>query len=142
MAGAGQTPAPSQPAPAATAKPKFVAPVRGEAEIGYTKPATKVVGDQVITVIKLRNMSTGAIAGLRVEEFWWDKANNPLPSDSQRLRKPLLPGEIALIELHTPKSTGMNRNNYKFSHANGTIKATLQPKIDGDPVQIVGRPTT
>ena len=52
-------------------------------------------------------------------------------ADSQRLKKPLMPGEVATIELHTPKNPGMQRNSYKFSHANGTVKTTLLAKIDG-----------
>ena len=126
-------PAAGQPAPAsntAAPRPKFVAPVRGEAEIGYLRPNTKVVDNMVVTVIKVKNLSNGAIAGLRVEEFWYDKVNTPLPSDSQRLKKPLLPGEVVTVELHTPKNPGMNRNSYKFSHANGTIKAKLLAKIE------------
>ncbi len=53
LAGA-QAPA-TAPAPAAgtAPRPKFVAPVRGEAEVGYLKPNTKVVGDQVVAVIKM-----------------------------------------------------------------------------------------
>jgi hypothetical protein len=106
-----------------------VAPIRGEAEIGYTKPVTKVVGNEVITTVQVKNLSTGAIAGLKLEEFWWDKGNNPLGGDVKRLPKPLLPQEVATIELRTPKNPNMQRNNYNFSHANGTVKAKLLTKM-------------
>jgi hypothetical protein len=126
-----QTPASTPQTPAATApRPKFVAPIRGEAEIGYLKPVTKVVNNEVVTVIKIKNLSPGAIAGLKVEEFWWDKANNPVGGDMKRVQKPMLPGEVAEIELRTPKTPAMFRNNYNFSHANGTIKAKLLAKIE------------
>ena len=38
-------------------------------------------------------------------------------------------GEIITITLETPSNPAMNRNQYNFSHANGEIKATLQPKL-------------
>ena len=121
----------TQAAPAAGApRPKFVAAVRGEAEVGHLKPVTKVVGSEVVTVFKVKNLSNGAIAGLKIEEFWYDKNNSPLPADAQRLPKPLMPGEVATIELHTPKNPAMQRNSYKFSHANGTVKTKLLAKID------------
>lgn len=137
---AAETAPPAEAAPAADAapaaegapaeRPRFVAPIRGEAEIGYLKPDVKVQGNQVVTTIKMKNLSNGAIAGLRVEEFWWDRNNNPLPADSQRLSKPLMPQEVAEIVLRTPKANDMARNSYKFSHANGAIKTQLLTTIE------------
>ena len=109
---------------------RFVAPIRGEAEIGYLKPDVKVQGNNVVTTIKLKNLSNGAIAGMRIEEFWWDSNSNPLPADSQRLREPLMPQGVAEIVLTTPKSADMARNSYKFSHANGAIKTQLLTAIE------------
>lgn len=116
-------------APAAPARPKFVTPVKGVAEIGYLKPVVKVVGEEVTTTMQIKNLSAGAIAGLRVDEFWYDKAGNMLPGDSFRVRQPLLPGEVTTVTLKTPKNPKMDRNNYQFSHANGQIKAKLLQKM-------------
>ena len=125
--------APAAPAAAPAAKPKLVAPVRGEAELGYTKPVVKrgKIGgkDFVITTIQVKNMAKGAIAGLKVDEFWYDKAGNPVTGDNYRHPRPLQPGEVITITLETPSNPAMNRNQYEFSHANGKIKATLQPKL-------------
>ncbi len=107
------------------AQSKFVPPVRGEAEIGVLTPVTKVdqKTNMVITTIKVKNLSTaGSIAGLKVEEFWYDKANNPVTGSRARLAKPLLPGEVAELKLETPRDPKMNRNQYVFTHANGKIK--------------------
>lgn len=120
--------APSQTAPAAPKK--FVQPVKGVAEIGYLAPQVKVAGTEVVTTMKIKNLSTGAIAGLRVDEFWYDKAGNMLPGDSERLRQPLNPGEVVTVELRTPKNAKMDRNSYQFSHANGQIKAKTLTKIE------------
>jgi hypothetical protein len=129
------TPAPeaqaSQPAPAA--RPKLVAPVRGVAQLGYTKPVVKnatIGGKQfVVTTIQVKNMANGAIAGLKVDEFWYDKAGNPVTGDNYRHRTPLQPGEIITITLETPRVPAMARNQYNFTHANGEIKTSLQPKL-------------
>ena len=102
-----------------------VTPIRGDAEIGVLKPVTSV--DQkaglVRTIIKVKNLSpTQSIAGLKVEEFWYDKAGNPVTGSRARLTKPLQPLEIAELKLETPKDPKMDRNSYTFSHANGKVK--------------------
>jgi hypothetical protein len=122
---------PASPAPAApAAKTRFVPPQRGEAQINMLKPVTKVVGDEVITRIKLKNMSTGSIALLRVDEYWYDKQGQMLPGDSQRVKKPIQPGEVVEVELRVPKNPKFYQNQYKFSHANGPIKTELVDKIE------------
>jgi hypothetical protein len=125
------TPAPEGQAPAA--KPRLVAPIRGVAQIGYTKPTVKrgkVNGkDFVITTMQIKNMAAGPIAGLKVDDFWYDKAGGPLPSDSYRHPRPLAPGEVITVTLETPADPRMNRNQWQFSHANGDIKPTLVPKM-------------
>ena len=110
-------------------RPRFVAPIRGPADIAYLAPDTTVESGEVVTKIVLQNRATGAIAGLKVDEFWWDASRNPLPGDSQRLRQPLMPGEVAIIELRVPRDNRMNQNQYSFSHANGAINATLVTEL-------------
>jgi hypothetical protein len=130
---AGQAP-PAAPAQGAAApRPRLAPPVRGEAELGYTKPVTKAgkVGgkDFIITTIQVKNMSAGAIAGLKVDEFWYDAAGDPVTGDTFRHPRPLQPGEVITVTLETPRNPKMNRNRYNFAHANGTIKPTLVPKM-------------
>jgi hypothetical protein len=139
-AAAGQTGQGAKPAAAApaagqapAAKPRLVPPVRGEAPLGYTKPvvkAGKIDGKEfIITTIRVKNLSTGSIAGLKVDEFWYDKAGDPVTGDTFRHPKPLQPGEVITVTLETPRNPKMDRNQYNFSHANGTIKAQLLPKL-------------
>ncbi|MBE56716.1 MAG: hypothetical protein CL479_09150 [Acidobacteria bacterium] len=106
-------------------RPRFIAPIRGPADIAYLAPDTNVENGEVVTRIVLQNRATGAIAGLKVDEFWWDSDRNPLPGDSQRLRQPLMPGEVVEIELRVPRDNRMNQNQYSFSHANGEVNAQL-----------------
>jgi len=118
-----QTAQPTQ-TPAAPATPtKWVAPVRGTADIQYVKPVIKVEKDgTIVTTFQVKNVSNGAIARLTIEEYWWDKNNSPVTGDKQFLKKPLMPGEVATVVLRTPKNPNMQRNSYKFLHANGDIK--------------------
>jgi hypothetical protein len=119
---------PTQSAPAARAR--WVPPVRGTATIGMLRPVTKVVGGEVVTKIKLKNMSQGSIALLRIDEYWYDRQGNMLPGDTQRIKKPILPGEVIEVELKVPKSDKFYQNQYKFSHANGDIKVEPLKKIE------------
>jgi hypothetical protein len=138
---AAAPPAAEQAKPAATpaagtaqapsaAPAKFVPPLRGQVELGFTKPVTKRTKNEIITEIKVKNLSTtGSIAGLKVDEYWYDKGGNPVTGDTFRHRKPLLPGEVITITLRTPFNEKMHSNNYNFSHANGTIKTKSMPKL-------------
>jgi len=122
------------PAPAAqpsAAPARLAPPVRGEAELGYTKPVSKRSPDGkfVVTSIKVKNLSQGSIAGLKVDEYWYDKAGDPVTGDTFRYRKPLQPGEVIEVQLRTPVNPKMDRNQYKFEHANGTIKTKAVPKL-------------
>ena len=76
------------------------------------------------------NAPEGAIAGLKVDEFWYDKKGDPVTgSQPFRYRKPLQPGEVIEVELKVPTDPRMFNNQYKFEHANGKIKTTKLPKL-------------
>jgi hypothetical protein len=121
---AAQTPA---------ARPRLSAPVRGVAQLAYTKPViknAKIEGrDFIVTTFQIKNLEKGSIAGLRIEEFWYDRAGDPVTGDDFRHLKPLQPGEIITVTLETPRNPRMDRNSYKFSHANGEIKPVMQPRL-------------
>jgi hypothetical protein len=92
--GVAQAQAPAQ-APAPAGGTKLISPVRGQAEIGYLTPVTKREGTMIVTTIKVKNMATAPIAGLKVDEFWYDKAGEPVTGAQPfRYRKPLMPGEV------------------------------------------------
>ena len=114
----------------AAAQTKLVAPVRGNAKVEMTKPATKVSAKEIVTTFLLKNIETAPIAGLKVEENWYDKAGNPVMGDTFRNPKPLQPGEVITVTFKTPRVPAMQRNQYLFSHANGIIKQQVVPKID------------
>ena len=131
VAAAGQA-KPAAPAPAApaAAPAKFVPPVRGTAEVGILKPVTKRTGNEIVTVFKVKNLSTtNSIVGLKVEDYWYDKQGNPVTGDQYRHKKPLMPGEVIEVTLRTPVNPKMDRNQYKFEHANGTVNPKTLPKL-------------
>jgi hypothetical protein len=109
---------------------KLISPVRGEAELGYLKPVSKREGNMIVTTIKVKNLASAPIAGLKVDEFWYDKAGEPVTGAQPfRYRKVLMPGEVIDVILKVPTNPKMDRNSYKFEHANGTIKTKLLPKL-------------
>jgi hypothetical protein len=103
--------------------------VKGTAEVGILQPVTKVEGKEVVTTIKVKNMSKGTIVGLKVEEYWYDKDGNPLPGDTKRLAQPLAPGAQSTIVLRTPKNEQMYKNQYVFTHDNGQVHTALYSKF-------------
>ena len=124
-----QTPAPA--APAAQAAPrKLISPIRGEATVEYTRPNTTRKGANVITVMVIKNTSSGPIAGFRLEESWADKSGNLAGGDVYRHPKPFMPGEVITVTLTTPANPRMASNSFNFVHANGTVKPKNVPKID------------
>ena len=95
-----------------TAAPrKLVAPVRGEANVEITKPDTKVIGNDVVTIIRVKNVAKAPIAGFKIEENWYTKAGDAMGGDVYRHPRPLQVGEIIQITLKTPRSRVVGRTN-------------------------------
>lgn len=113
-----------------TTQRKLIAPVRGEAPVEITAPDTRVQGNDVVTRIRVKNISTGPIAGFKVDENWF-KGNDALSGDSYRHGRPLQVSEVIEITLTVPRARVVGaRNQYQFSHANGTIKTTVVKSLD------------
>jgi hypothetical protein len=113
-----------------TTQRKLIAPVRGEATVELTQPDTRVVGTDVVTKIRVKNTSNGPIAGFKVDENWF-KGNDALSGDSYRHARPLQINEVIEITLTVPRTRVVGaRNQYQFSHANGTIKPTPVKTLD------------
>ncbi len=115
---------------------RMVAPIRGEAELGFTKPVTKRTKGEIVTTIRVQNLSqTNTIVGLKVDEYWYDKGGDPVTGDQYRLRRPLMPQEVIEVVLNTPVNPKMDRNQYKFEHANGAIKTVSVPTLELPPAE-------
>ena len=116
---------------------KLVPTVRGLAEIGYEQPSARREGNFIVTTFKVKNLAENAIAGLQVDEFWFDTEGNTVTGDSVRFREPVLIGQVVEIELRVPRNPAMDRSNYEFSHQNGDVRATLLESIE-DPEEEQG----
>jgi hypothetical protein len=115
---------------------KLVAPVRGDANVEITKPDTKIIGNDVVTVIRVKNMANAPIAGFKIEENWY-KGGDAIGGDVYRHPRPVQVGEVIQVTLKTPRARVVGRTNqYQFSHVNGAIKPKMVPKLD------VPKPTT
>jgi hypothetical protein len=109
---------------------KFTPPVRGVAEIQMTKPKIERKGNQLVTTFQVKNVSTAPVAGLRCDETLYDKAGALVTGGDQwRSKKLIEPGEIVTVVLNDELDPKINRNNYQFVHANGTVKLKQVPKF-------------
>ena len=109
---------------------KVEPPIKGQAEVEFTQPATKRDGAIVTTLIKVKNVSSGPIARLTVSETWFDKGGAIVGGGQGYLEKILNPGSVDTVTIQTPWNAKMNGNSWQFSHANGTIKPRRVPKLD------------
>ena len=122
--------APAAAAPAPAAPAKFVRPVKGIANIEIIQGAGKKIGPDMVTVLKIRNTSAGAINLLKVDEYWYDRKMQVVTGDSQAYRKPFLPGEIIELTMRSPVKPDLYKSQYQFSHANGTIQVKGVKKFE------------
>jgi hypothetical protein len=116
----------AQPAPA---RAKFVAPIKGIASIEVIRGTSKRVGSDVVTTLKVKNTSNGAIALLRVDEYWYDKKRQNVSGDTYRHRQPLYPGEVIEITTRSPVKPDLYMNTFGFTHANGKVDAKVVKKF-------------
>jgi hypothetical protein len=128
-----QQPAASSGSPPAAppAKAKFTTPIKGEATIDVVQGASKVVGKEVVKTYKIKNTSSGPIAMLKVDEYYYDKKGAMVSSAVQRYRQPLMPGEVIEMTTTAPLTPGVvgGGNRAQFSHMNGTIKVNAVKAI-------------
>ena len=119
---------------AAETRPRLVPPIRGTANLGFTKPAIVAANlrgrEFVVTTFRVRNLMDGAIVGLRIEEFWYNEAGDIVTGSSYRHPRPLQPDEIITVTLETPRNAQMDSNQYSFNHANGQLKMVEMQNLE------------
>ena len=111
---------------------KLTPPIRGQAEVDYTKPVTKRDKDMVVTKIQVKNTSNAPIPRLTITETWYDAGGATVGGGKGAINGLLQPGEVQTITIETPFNPKMKANNYNFSHANGTIKPHAVAKMGDD----------
>jgi hypothetical protein len=118
-------------APAAE-RAKYYRPVKGEATIELIRGTPKRVGQDMVTVVQIKNTSQGRIDLLVVDEYWYDTNRQNVSGTSERYRKPFNPGEIIEITLKSPVKPNLYQNMLMFSHANGKISPKEVKKFEDE----------
>jgi hypothetical protein len=118
---AAATPATPTSMAAAAAKAKFAPVVKGIASVEIIQGKSNRLGGDIVTVIKVKNTSSGAIALLRVDELWYNQKLQQVTGDSQKVLKPIQPGEIVDVTMKSPVKPDLYRSQYAFSHVNGKV---------------------
>lgn len=108
----------------------LVATIRGPGQVGYLQPITERDGGEMVTAFRIQNVSTGALAAFKVDEFWYDDNGDTVTGGSFRMQRPFLQDEVIEVNLRIPRDSRMARSNYEFSHKNGVIEATLFEEMD------------
>ncbi len=116
---------------APAAKAKFAPLVKGVAKIEVIQGMPKKVGNDMVTVTKIKNVSDGAIGLLRVDEYWYDKALKEVSGDTEKVRQPIMPGEVVEVTTKSPVKANLYKSQLAFSHANGKIDAKPVKKFSG-----------
>ena len=92
-------------------KAKFIPPVKGVASIEVLQTPPKRVGKDMVTVLKVRNMSKGSINLLKADEYWYDTKSKVVSgAPYAHTRAPILPGEVVEITLRSPYNAQMKQN--------------------------------
>jgi hypothetical protein len=115
-------------APAAPAK--FVKTLKGTADIQFMQQPSRKVGSDIVTVLKIKNLSSLAVSLLKVDEYWYDKTRVVVTGDSEAWRKPFLPGEIIELTMKSPYKPDLFQSQYQFSHAGGQVNVKRVKKFD------------
>ena len=83
----------------------------------------------VVTTLDVKNISTGPIARLTVEEIWYDKGGEVIGGGRGVINGVLPAGKVQTITIQTPFNARFNANNYKFTHANGAVEPKRVDKM-------------
>ena len=109
---------------------RLVATIRGPGQIGYLAPVTRRERNEIVTTFRIKNISDGALAGFKVDEFWYDNDGDTVTGDSYRMQRPFLVDQIIEVTLRVPNDSRMERSNYEFSHQNGMVEANLFDEME------------
>lgn len=90
------------------------------------------MGADIVTVLKIKNLSTAPVSLLKVDEYWYNRANPPtvVTGDSEAYRKPFMPGEVIELTMKSPWKADLGASQYQFSHAGGQVKLKKVTKFD------------
>jgi len=103
-------------------------PMKGTAYVDFNQVSSKVVKDEIVTTIKVKNTSNAPIAGFRIDQYFF-KGKEEVSSGTGKVRSPIAPGEIVQVEIKSPVKPGITGNSMRFSHANGDVRPTQSKNL-------------
>jgi hypothetical protein len=119
--------APAPPSPELM-KARMRPPVKGTAYVEYIQGGSKPVKDEIVTVIKVKNVSTAPIVGFRIDQYFY-KGKEEVSAGVGRMRNPIAPNETVDLTVNAPLKTGITGSQMRFSHANGAVQPTAVKKF-------------
>jgi hypothetical protein len=119
--------APTEQPPVTPAK--YYRPVKGTATIEVIQNASKRIGGEIVTTLKVKNTSAGRIDLLAYDEYWYDKNLKHVSGSMNKYRKPFNPGDIIELTVKSPVKPDLDRSQILFSHAGGKIEAKAVKKF-------------
>jgi hypothetical protein len=109
-------------------------PLRGEAQVQVVwPPASKRDKDSVVTKVQVKNISSGPIKGLQIDQPWYNKGGAVVASGMGVISGLLQPNEVQTITIEVSYKPDMLSNNYLFKHTNGDVKPIKVAKLDVPP---------
>ena len=124
--------APKVVPPTAVAKARRSTPVKGTAYVEVIQGKGKQIAGDMVTVSKVKNVSAAPIAGLRIDEYWYNQKLEQVTGDTQRVRSPIAPGEVVEITTRSPMKPGLYKSTLMMVHANGKVNAKGVKKFTED----------
>jgi hypothetical protein len=121
-------PASTAPAPPVKSA-KWVAPLKGEGTIEVIRGKPNKVGNEMVSLLKVKNTSKAPLALVTVEEYWYNAKRETVSGDTQRHKALLQPGEVVEITTKSPYRADMSVNLFMFRHANGKLTAKAVTKF-------------
>jgi hypothetical protein len=104
--------------------------MKGVATIDMIEGPSKKIGNEIVTVLKIKNTSPLAISLFKVDEYWYDKKREVVTGDTYKNLKPFMPGEVLDVTLRAPMKPDLYQSQYQFSHAGGEIKPSRVKKFE------------
>ena len=110
-------------------KARMRPPVKGTAFVEYIQGPSKPVKDEIVTTIKVKNISNAPIIGFRIDQYFY-KGKEEISAGTWRGRSPIAPDEVVDVTVTAPMKTGITGSQMRFSHANGAVKPTSVKKFN------------
>lgn len=118
---AGGTLLAQSPMASVLAGKKLTPPIKGQADVEFTKANIKKDKELVVAKFYVKNVSAAPIARLTVNDTWYDDKGAVVTGGRGVIQGLLQPGEVKEMVVETTWNAKMKTNQWSFSHANGNV---------------------